>query len=450
MKSVVDKSLIYLAKILPAPLYIVGGSVRDFIAGLAAENSDTDICAPLSAEEFSAYAKKAGLSVKAVYKNTGTVKLCLDGADLEFTSFRSDEYVRGSHVPVNTFFTDDIRLDALRRDFKCNAVYYDISAGQFVDPLGGIEDAKCKILNTVAAAEKVFGEDGLRLMRLARIAAQTGFTPSQECLAGAKANAELIKDISAERIYAELFNILHADKKYGVCGQLRGLEILRDTGVLKYILPELALGAGMAQNEKFHKYDVLEHSLRCAAYADDGVRLAALLHDIGKPYCFVNNGNYIGHETEGARIAEEICIRLKVPKKLAAETVKLIALHMYDFRCDAKENKVRKFIIKNFDVFFKLLKIKQADYSACRDDFSKAPSVEKFEKIYFKMKSEGVPFTLKELEIKGDDVIVAGVPAEEAGRVLNALLADCAVNVVANDKQKLISHVKKAYLPKKN
>ena len=112
-------------------------------------------------------------------------------------------------------------------------------------------------------------------------------------------------------------------------------------------------------------------------YADGKIRLAALLHDVGKPYCKIKNGNFYGHETEGAKIAEEVCARLKVSKKLTEQVVALTALHMYDLRCDARESKVRKFIIKHLKYFDELMLLKQADYSACRDDLSPAPSVVK-------------------------------------------------------------------------
>ena len=443
MKNILNKKLIELAESCPYPLYIVGGRVRDFIAGFETSQVDNDICAPADADDFVMRAKKVGFTVDAVYRNTGTVKLSYGGDDYEFTCFRSDEYVRGEHKPVNTYFTKDITLDARRRDFKCNAVYYDISGGQFVDPLGGIEDIRQKRLTTVDRAEKVFGEDGLRLMRLARIAAQTGFEPSEECLAGARANKELIRDVSAERIYAELNYILHADEKYGFDGApYKGLKILKNSGVLGIILPELAAGDGMEQRSDFHSYDVLEHSLLAVNYADKSIRLCALLHDVGKPFCMLRDGNFHAHDREGARIALDICARLKVPKKLSERISKLIELHMYDTRCDAKENKIRRFIVKNYRYFDEILLLKQADYSACKGDLSVAPAVVKMKSIYEKMKSEGVPFTLKQLDIRGDKLIEAGCPAQKVGAVLDRLLMDCCINLVQNCEDKLLNYAK--------
>ncbi len=246
MKLALSENLTALAKGCPFPLYVVGGFVRDALAGLDA--ADVDICAPADTDEFVKVAENCGAKINAVYKNTGTVKLKFGAEAYEFTCFRSDEYVRGAHRPVKTFFTDDMLLDARRRDFKCNAVYYDIGAERFCDPLGGIADIEQRRLTTVADADKVFGEDGLRLMRLARQSAQTGFAPDGECLSGAKKNAALISDVSAERIYAELNAILHADLRYGKAyGQYGGLALLDKTGVLDFILPELTAGHGSAR-----------------------------------------------------------------------------------------------------------------------------------------------------------------------------------------------------------
>ena len=135
----IAKSLILLAQSLPKPLYVVGGAVRDHLIGFREKTTDWDICSPMLAEEFAAIATAHGFTINAVYRNTGTVKLRdYENNEFEFSSFRSDEYVRGVHTPVNVFFTDDVTLDARRRDFTCNAVYYDVAAQKYVDPLDGI------------------------------------------------------------------------------------------------------------------------------------------------------------------------------------------------------------------------------------------------------------------------------------------------------------------------
>ncbi|MDE7257489.1 MAG: HD domain-containing protein, partial [Clostridia bacterium] len=364
-----------------------------------------------------------------------------DGEDYEFTSFRTDRYVRGKHSPEEVFFTDDIESDARRRDFKCNAVYYDIVAQKFVDPLGGIKDIEDKKVTTVVSAKKVFGEDGLRLMRLCRIAAQVGFTPTEACLDGARENCALIGDIAKERIGAELNAILNADLKYGVKGaQYVGLKLLSQTGVLAHILPEIAAGAGMEQRNDYHDHDVLEHTLRCVLYAPPKIRLAALLHDVGKPYCKINFGKYARHEEVGAEIAADICRRLCVPSRIAERVCALVRLHMYDLSGAASENKVRKFIVRNLGLLDDLLLLKQADFSACKDDLSVAPCVEKWKNIFNSMQSEGVPLTLKQLAVRGNELIGAGICPDETAKTLTMLLEECVIGNVLNDRETLIKY----------
>ena len=442
MKELIPEQIQILAQGCPFPLYVTGGAVRDCLAGLKSA-ADWDLAAPVSAETFEKAAQKCGVTVQSVYKHTGTVNVSKEGVKIEFTSFRTDKYRRGEHAPCDVVFTDDIETDAKRRDFKCNAVYYEIARGEFVDPLGGIRDIRDKIISTTREADEVFSEDGLRLMRLARQAAQLDFTPDFPTLFGAKFNAALIGKISVERIFSELMLILHADEKYGIpYAQYNGLKVLQSTDVLRYILPELALGDGMPQRADFHDHDVLEHSLRTVKYADRSIRLAALLHDVGKPYCYANFGNYHRHEIEGARIAEEILTRLKAPNKVIEDTVALTRTHMYDLNNQTKESKIRAFIVENYALYPRILLIKQADYSGCKDDLHVCPTVRRWTKIYDKMKAARAPFTLKELDICGKD-LVGEIEDRNIGRILHALLLQCAKNPALNRRGYLLQEAKR-------
>lgn len=439
MREFLPTSLILLAKSTPTPLYLVGGSVRDHLAGFSAISPDFDICSPLPAEDFAKIAEGNGLFVKSVYKHTGTVKLQdKDENDYEYTCFRSDKYVRGEHTPVQIYFTEDIALDARRRDFTCNAVYYDIAADDYVDPLDGITAIKEKRLTTVAPANKVFGEDGLRLMRLARQAAQLGFRPDGETLEGAKANAQLIRDISPERIFTELCLLLQADQKYGVKnGHYTGIRLLEEIGVLALIMPELTLGKNMIQRADFHDHDVLEHSFRVLLYSHPSIRLAALLHDVGKPFCTLRDNNRYDHNLQGARIARDILNRLKAPKKTVDRVCYLTELHMYDLNCETRENKLRRFLVQHYNVMDELLLLKQADFSGCKDNLSPAPTVVRWKALLAQMKAEKVPFSLKELAVKGNDLLALGIPAPSISTILQKLLEHTAITPQDNEKQRL-------------
>ena len=441
LKNLIPDPLLRLANACSAPLYLVGGTVRDTLAGLSPKSGayDLDICSPMPFEEFLSVASSCGFAAKSIFKNTGTVKLLdADGNEYEYCSFRSDKYVRGTHVPVEIFFTDDIELDARRRDFTANAIYYDIKNDEIVDPLDGVTAVQEKRLTTVADSEKVFGEDGLRLMRLARQAACLGFSPDEACLFGAKQNAHLIDDISPERIFTELSQLLFADEKYGQQdGVYRGLKLLDDTGVLARIIPELTLGKGMEQRADFHKYDVLEHSLRACAYADKRVHLACLLHDVGKPLCALRDGNSHAHPQEGATLAKEILQRLKAPKKEIQRIPALVELHMYDLDCKTSEKKLRRFFVSHMDILDDLLLVKQADFSACMDDFSIAPTVKRWQELLAKMKAENAPLRVKDLALSGKDIFALGIAENKIATVLNALLLHTAVFPAENTPQRL-------------
>ncbi len=444
MLEILPLELQTLAKNCPSPLYVVGGSVRDYLAKLPIRIHDWDICSPLSSDGFATLAKEQGFLVQAIYKHTGTVKIKGKEGEYEYACFRSDKYVRGIHTPVETHFTTDVTLDAKRRDFTANAVYFELQTGKYVDPLGGIPAIAERRFTTVDAPDKVFGEDGLRLLRLARQVAQLGFSPDAPCLQGAKNNAHLIADISPERIFEELKQILTADEKCGSLGAgYRGLQLLEQTGVLDYILPELALGRGLAQRADFHKYDVLEHSLKATYYAerlDEGLplRLAALLHDVGKPLCMHREGNAYAHPEEGEVLTKEILGRLKAPKKLIEEVAWLVKWHMYDFNCQTNENKLRQFLASNYPRIPALLRLKQADYSACMDDTSPAPTCVRWEGLLAKMQAEGVPFSLKELAVNGKDIAALQIPPRHIATVLQELFLHVAVFPKDNKKEQLL------------
>lgn len=444
MKIPLPQSLIKLADGCDRPLYLVGGFVRDFLRGRIAERPDYDLASPMTEEEFLQNARETGFTVTAVYRNTGTVKLADgEGNGYEFTRFRSDKYVRGMHAPAEITFTEDLETDARRRDFCANAVYYDVKREEFLDPLGGIGDIRNKTLRTVRSADRVFGEDGLRLLRLARIAAETDFTPDEECLSGAKEHAALLSDIFPERIFSELNLLLHADKKGG--SPYRGLCLLRETDTLKYFLPELRAGNGLAQRRDFHDHDVLEHTFRCVKYSPPEIRFAALLHDVGKPFCYMRDGNFHDHAREGAAIAVRILTRLKAPKKLTEETKTLVLLHMKDLDLKMKESRIRRTAVEYDPLMEDLLALFQADYSACKDDLSPAPAAVKWRGVLDRMKKEGAPRNLKELAVNGRDLINAGVPPAETGKALNDLLYFAAENGARNVRETLIRRAVKLY-----
>ena len=445
MEKFIDQKIENFAKSLPYPLYFVGGVVRNFFIDQEF-STDLDVCGATSVEDIENALENHGGMVVASYKRTGTIVFSLNGKKYEYTQFRKDGYsAGGKYQPDKVEFTLDINQDAVRRDFKCNAVYYDIVGQKFIDPLGGIEDIKDKVLDTVKEPKEVFSHDGLRLMRLARFCGELGFMPTGEVVKSARVNASNIEDISVERIWEELKKILVADHKYSFSpkdGHYRALKVLDQTRVLDRIFPALAQGRGLEQRKDFHDYDVLEHSLRCVLYAPKNVRISALLHDVAKPILMAKNGNSYGHDKEGGRLAKTMLKGLKADNKTIEKTYRIISAHMLDLDCKVKENKIRNFIIKKHDIFEEVLALKQADFSACKDDLSISPTVKKWREIYQKMVDEKVPFTIKQLKINATDLMKLGFKGESIGKELGLLWELCITYPEKNDQKTLLNKAK--------
>lgn len=440
-----DQNLIELAGVLPFKLYAVGGYVRNYLyKGIISK--DVDICSKTPTDKFIEKAFALGFKVVAEYKRTGTVVIKKEGKKYEYTVTRTENYLGGEHSPCNTEFGVEISLDALRRDFKCNAVYCDISNGQIVDPLNGVEDIKMGVLSTTVSPDKVFSNDGLRLMRLARFSGELGFSIDENTLTYARKHAKNVCEISSERIFDELKKILVADNKYPFSpkdGHYRALKVLERVGVLDYILPELTLGKNMVQRSDYHNHDVLEHSLRCVLYASPKVRLSALLHDIGKPRCMIDTGKYHNHQHVGEEIAKRVLSRLRVDKCTLKQACFLVKWHMLDLDCLMKESKVRLFIVKNFEFYQLLVELKIADFIASMDQVGLPPTVIKWKSVLEKMKMDGTPFSLSQLKISAKTLTQLGYKGKALGEELNRLFELAVTNPNLNDGEYLVEIAKK-------
>ncbi len=439
MIKILPQNLINLANKFSKPLYLVGGAVRNYLIDNSL-SKDLDICASIPMEQFVRAVEEIGLTINATYKRTGTV-LFVDGKyHYEYTAFRRERYVGGAHTPEYTEFTENIYEDAIRRDFKCNAIYYDIKNQKIVDVLGGVNDVNNKVLDTVQEADKVFCSDGLRLMRLARFTGELNFKPTEKVLDSAKKYADNILDISPERILAELKMILSADCKYpfsSKSGHYDALKILDETRVLDRIIPELTAGRDMTQRADFHKYDVLEHSLRTVLYSKK-VRLGALLHDVGKPFCFNKNGVYHNHAIYGEDIAEKVLKRLKADKETITLVKFLTREHMLDLDGCMRESKIRRFLATNHARIDELFDLKQADFMAGQDKDEVAPTIVKWQKILSEMKEDGTPFSKKDLNISASDLIAMGYENKEIGKELKNLFDYAVLNPKDNNREKLL------------
>lgn len=414
-----------LADAFPTPLYLVGGFVRDGLLGY--DCADIDLASATDVDAAEKAFRAAGCAI--LRKNCATMTLTAkkDGRAIEYSTFRSDAYGAG-HAPISVKRLETAEADSARRDFAINSIYCDVSSGEILDPQNGLSDLRLRRVRAAGSPERVFASDGDRIMRLARIASELGFDVEPDTLRAAKRNARLIDDISVDRVRAELDKILTGDEKHGIRNaHLRGLRLLDEIGALERILPELTAGKGMLQRKDFHKHDVFDHALFSAAASDPSIRLAALLHDIGKPFVKSATGRYRGHEAKGAAVAREILTRLGYPRATIEEVSRLIACHMFNLRGDESKSAIRGFILENRDIMEKLHLLRQADrigggFSAGASE----PDATYAE--YRSMLERRIPLSVSELRVDGRDLLdIPTVPPSERGAALNALLRETAL-----------------------
>lgn len=433
MKIQIDSKSAEFISGLGDNVYVVGGYVRNALCGFG--NTDIDIAGPMPAQALKLPPRT---SMTMINHRMGTAQIIHDDVRYEYTPFRVEVYDKGGeHTPVQVYFTSDMLADAQRRDFTCNAIYYDVKNDELVDPLGGIRDCEAKILR--GCHKRVFESDGLRLLRLVRQAAQLGFKIEGETAMTAKANAKNLADITTERKRAELDKILCADTANGIANaQYRGLKLLKQFDLWQYLIPEMLELDGLEQPSDFHKYDVLEHSLRAACYVPPNIslRLAALLHDIGKGFCMRNFGNFHGHERSSEITARIVLNRLRYPKDIVDQVSRLCRLHMYDMRGDAKDSKVRLFVAKNYDILDKLVTLIRADKRATgMADLDEINAPHRFEKVREQMISEGTPILKRTLKISGKDLADMGFEGAAISAAIETLWRECVVNPSLNNSE---------------
>ncbi|MBQ2700111.1 MAG: CCA tRNA nucleotidyltransferase [Clostridia bacterium] len=391
-----------IAQVLPGPVYLVGGAVRNTLMGLPI--ADYDMCGPLQPQEIMAACE--GTAVRAVLRaaHFGTVELHLrdeEGRHMaEYTTFRIDSY-RGGHSPSEVRFAEDIPTDALRRDFSVNALYQQIlpnGLGEVIDPAGGLEDLKNRRLHTVTTDPlQVMKDDGLRLLRLVRFACEFGLTPSRDLIACAREQAGLLREIVPERLKDEVQKILLSDVRYPQLSRetppvQMGLALLDELGFFPYLLPGLPL------------------SLKaCASYRPQRLcgRLAALLKD----------ADPLG--------AQEALAALKCSAQVIEDTATLIRLWqgyphwtapLWD-ACQARENGVAHLI-------------------ACLEA-SGQPS-DALREIWQTLITTRAPLSLKELAVNGRDLAALGLQGPAIGQTLQRLWREAVLHPSMNEREKLL------------
>jgi poly(A) polymerase len=352
-------------------LYLVGGSVRDALLGRL--SSDLDFTTDARPDKVLEIVRPWADAVWEIGIAFGTVGVTKKGSTLEITTFRADSYDGVGRNPKVTF-GDSIEGDLLRRDFTANAMAIDLSTKTFVDPHGGLVAVREKTLDTPATPQESFADDPLRMLRAARFVAQLGFTPAPRVVEAMTSMAGEISRITAERVQAEVSKLLLAGDP------TPGIELMVDTGLADRVLPEVP-GMRLAIDEHHQHKDVYQHSLTVLQQAIDLektheptsepdliLRLAALLHDIGKPATreFQDGGgvSFHHHEVVGAKMARKRLRALKYSKEIIDDVSQLVFLHLRFHgygKGEWTDSAVRRYVTDAGELLPRLHKLVRAD-----------------------------------------------------------------------------------------
>lgn len=367
---------------------------------------------------------------------------------VEVTTFRTERAYKDSRHPSEVSWGKTIDEDLQRRDFTINAIAYDLQKEELIDPYDGQTDLNNHIVRAVGEPQERFKEDALRLMRAVRFATQLSFTIEEHTWKAMQEDAELLPLISAERIRDELLKILASDYPY------EGIIMLKNAGLLRYILPELLEGIGVSQARpgRHHVYDVFEHnvfSLKLCPSTDPIVRFAALIHDAGKPRVESKDENglviFYNHEITGAQLAYEICNRLRFSKKDRQKVVTLIRWHMFTVDEHITDSAVRRFIRRiGIENVKDMIDVRIGDRlgSGIPDERAESWRLKKF-KERIEEQLAPAPFSINDLAINGNDIMKElGIrPGPVIGKLLQQLFEEVDEDLSLNTREYLLSRL---------
>lgn len=417
--------------------YAVGGCVRDSLLGLTPHDWDitTDALPETVISIF------ADFPVFTTGLKHGTVTILVDREPFEITTFRIDGgYSDGRH-PDSVRFTASVRDDLARRDFTINAMAYNDADG-LIDPFGGRQDLKNRLIRCVGDPARRFSEDALRLFRAVRFAAVLGFSIEPETLRAIHAQYDAIANVARERIFSELKKTVTAP---------HAAEALRAAPDLLFAaVPQLAYIRDVPQNSRYHCYDVFEHTLHAldAAPSDCTVRLAVLLHDTGKASCRTTGkdgcDHFYGHPAKSAEIAEDALRALHCDNKTRHDVVKLVALHGTVF--PMRPAKLRRLIASiGYDLFDRLLDVVQADNAALAPELiaPRITAIDAARSEANRLRAENFCLSLRQLAVNGRDLYELGLRGQEIGEMLRCLLDEVICGQTENDRIRLLSRVQR-------
>lgn len=399
--------------------YLIGGCVRDMILGH--EVYDFDFATNARPEQVMKLFRRV---VPTGIKH-GTVTVLIHGHEFEVTTFRSDgKYIDGRR-PEQVHYAESLDQDVLRRDFTINGMAYDLKKREVIDHVGGIDDLEKGIIRTIGDPIERFSEDGLRTFRACRFASKLGFTIEEKTFEAISKTLDIAELVSAERVRDELMKLLTS----GVPST--GIEYMRKSGLLKLWLPELEACYDIDQN-KFHVHDIYYHSLySCDATPADKplVRLAALLHDIGKVSTkrMGEDGDYTfyNHEVIGARMVRKILKRLKFSNAECEMINNLVINHMFHYTDDWSDGAVRRFMRKvGVENIPDLFILREADRIGNGSRFGLPEPIMKLQGRIERVIEAENAITVRDLNIDGNIIMdrFGLKPGPVIGRILHELL----------------------------
>ena len=411
--------------------WVVGGCVRDHLMGNVPH--DYDCCTAAEPEQMQALFADRQL-VLAGLKH-GTVGVVTEAGVVEITTFRTEGGYLDSRHPDWVKFVRDVKEDLARRDFTVNAMAYSPRRG-LCDPFGGQADLKNGLLRAVGDPVLRFREDALRILRGLRFAARFGFQIEEATRTAMHTEIAGLDTLARERVLTELEGFLLA---------ATARDILDGAELLCRIIPELAPQLGFDQKNPHHEHDIFTHTAMVVERApkEPILRMAALLHDLGKPATFSLDekgvGHFYGHAGLGAKMAEDILRRLKCSNALRDEVTWLIAHHMDRFPCEEKS--ARRCLSKHgLPRMERLTRLQMADFGGKVDD----GDLDEWLRLLREVDAREGALTLKTLAVKGQDLIGLGIaPGKQVGELLNRLLSMVLAGELPNQREALLEYLRK-------
>jgi tRNA nucleotidyltransferase/poly(A) polymerase len=364
----------------------------------------------------------------------GTITVIYNGKPYEITTYRSEGKYSDSRHPELVRWEKDVVKDLSRRDFTINAICFDPFHDKFIDPYGGREDIKNRILRAVGNPNDRFKDDPLRMMRFIRFAGRYGIKTDPATTRAVRRQRKLLAKIPKERVRDELIKILESDDP------TTSLRLMVDTGLAEQVIPELSRLKGMEQNPLHHKYDVLTHTLKTVEYLPKEkpiLRLAGLLHDIEKPS--------VEHAYLGKIKVERLADELKLSKAEKEYLVSIVEHHMDMFMYNKKitPRDVRRYLNKhnNENIIEDLALFNIADIKASGTPRERIYGTEFMEALK-EVRAKKEPTGRAMLKVNGHDVMEYGFRGPEVGRVLETLASDIVEHPAHNNREYLIGRIK--------